>query len=112
VPQVARVVALEALPATCAGLDDLATRACLSRVAGESGELFVIPTEGSLVTTYTYGTSHDAPSDDNRYVPLVVRVPGWRATPRVPVSILSVAPTLSTLLRIPPPPAAKAPSLL
>jgi hypothetical protein len=33
-------------------------------------------------------------------------------TPRDDVSILSVAPTLAALLRIPPPPAAKAQSLV
>jgi hypothetical protein len=112
VPQVARAVKLDALPASCDKLDDLDTRACLSRVPGESGELLVIPTAGSLVTTYTTGTSHDAPSDETRFVPLVVRVPGMTLTPRNDVSILSVAPTLSALLRIPPPPAAKAPSLV
>lgn len=112
IPQVARVVALPPLPASCEGLDDLATRACFSRVHDESGELLVIPTEGSLVTTYTTGTSHDAPSDDTRHVPLIIRVPNVKLAPKDIVSILTVAPTLSALLRIPPPPAATAPSLL
>jgi hypothetical protein len=112
VPQVARVVRFDALPASCAGLDDLDTRACLSRASGESGELLVIPTVGSLVTTYATGTSHDAPSDDTRFVPLIVRVPGTKLPPRDDVSILSVAPTVSALLRIPPPLAAQAQALV
>jgi hypothetical protein len=112
VPNVARVVALDPLPATCAGLDDMASRACFSRVAGESGELLVVPTEGSLVTTYTTGTSHDAPSDDTRHVPLIIRAPGRAPTPAASVSILAVAPTVAALLGISPPPAAKAPSLV
>lgn len=110
VANVARVIALDTLPSSCAALDDLATRACLTRFAGETGDLLVIPTDGSLITSYTTGTSHDAPSPDTRLVPLLVRIPDTTLTPR-PISILSVAPTLATLLRIPPPPAATAPSL-
>jgi predicted AlkP superfamily pyrophosphatase or phosphodiesterase len=110
VPQVARVIPLDALPDGCQDLDDLARRACWSRVPGESGDLLVIPTDGSLVTTYTSGTSHDAPSDDNRHVPLILRVPGQQRRSG-PASILSVAPTLAALLGIPPPPAATAPPL-
>lgn len=112
VPNVARVIALDALPTNCAGLDDMTTRACFSRVPGESGELLVVPTDGSLVTTYTTGTSHDAPSDDTRFVPLILRVPGATPVPSQAPSILSVAPTLAVLLRIPPPPAATAPALV
>lgn len=112
VPQVQRVVRLDALPSTCAGLDDLDTRACLSRVPDQSGDLLVIPTVGSLVTTYATGTSHDAPADETRFVPLVIRAPGATLTPGTDVSILSVAPTLSSLLGISPPPAATAPSLV
>ena len=69
----------------------------------------MVPTRGSLVTSYPSGTSHDAPSDENRYVPLIVRVPG---NPALGDSrtILSLAPTLAELLGVPPPPAATAPT--
>ena len=110
VPQVARVIALDALPADCAGIDDLSTRACRSRVPGQSGDLLVVPTDGSLVTTYATGTSHDAPSADNRYVPVILRVPGQLIRSHE-ASILSVAPTLAALLRIAPPSASTAPPL-
>lgn len=102
VPQVQRVIALDPLPAGCAGLDDLATRACWSRVPGESGELLVVPTDGSLITRYTTGTSHDAISPDNDLVPVLVLDPRRRPLP-LSTSILSVAPTLATLLDIPTP---------
>ncbi len=113
VAQVARVVRLDGMPAGCAGLDAdaLAARACASRVEGESGELLVVPTEGSLVTSYGSGTSHDAPSDDNRLVPVILRVPrvaaGAIAADPEP-TMLSLAPTLAALLRVPPPAAAAA----
>ncbi len=100
VPQVARVIPLDALPASCADLDELSRRACFTRVAGETGELLVVPTDGSLVTSYTTGTSHDAPSSDNNLVPLIVRIPGTApATVSTTGSILSVAPLLRELVR-------------
>jgi hypothetical protein len=109
VPQVARVIRLDTLPADCAGLDELAARACRSRVAGESGELLVVPARGSIITLYETGTSHDSPSDENRYVPLIVRVPG---NPPLGDSrtMLSLAPTIAALLGVSPPPAATAPT--
>ena len=111
VPGVARVIRLDRLPADCGGLDDLTTRACRSWVDGESGELLVVPLDGSLVTSYLTGTSHDAPSDDNRYVPVILRVPGG-ATVSGERTILSLAPTLAALLGVPPPEAAKGRSFL
>ena len=111
VPGIARVIRLDNLPADCAGLDDLTTRACHSRVDGESGELLVVPLDGSLVTSYFTGTSHDAPSDDNRYVPVILRVPGG-ATLSGERTMLSLAPTLAALLGVPPPEAAKKRSFL
>lgn len=113
VPQVAQVVRLDAAPAGCTGLDALLTSACLSRFTGETGELLIVPTDGSLVTGYPAGTSHDAPSDDNRLVPAIVRVPGPHTRTDLPVpSALSIAPTVTELLGIAPPAAATAPPLV
>ena len=113
VPQVARVIDLEALPAGCAGLADLEARACRSRVPGESGELLIVPTEGSLIAGGTTGTTHDAPSNATREVPLILVAPGQPMVELTePVSILRVAPTLAALLGVPPPAAATEPSLV
>jgi len=115
VPQVARVIDLDALPADCAPLPDLDARACRTRVAGESGELLIVPTEGSLIVGGATGTAHDAPSLDTALVPLILVTPDRRplvtaADP--PVSILRVAPTLAALLGVPAPAAATAAPLV
>ncbi len=113
VPQVARTIRLDTLPAGCAGLDPLTTAACQSRVDGESGELLVVPTDGSLVTSYPAGTSHDPPSTDNTDVPVIVRIPGGFTPTRDPTpSALSIAPTLAELLGVRLPASATAPPLV
>jgi phosphoglycerol transferase MdoB-like AlkP superfamily enzyme len=78
---------------------------CLSLIAGESGEVYVVPSAGSLISDYASGTHHDAPFDDNRRVPILVLAPGL-APQRGEGSVLQVAPTLAVLLGIPPPAAA------
>jgi predicted AlkP superfamily pyrophosphatase or phosphodiesterase len=91
------------------GLDALV---CRSLVPGESGEIYLAGEDGSLITSYTTGTSHGTASDADRQVPLIVRVPGRPpGESDEPVSILRVAPTLAKLLGIPPPPAATEPPL-
>lgn len=89
----------------CDDREGLHRAVCLSIVPGESGELFVVPAAGSLITDYRSGTHHDAPSDDNRRVPIFVMGPGI-ATQRGTGTLLQVAPTVAALLRIPPPQAA------
>ena len=114
VPEVARVIDLDALPADCRALHGLDATACWSRVPGQTGELLIVPAEGSLVGGAT-GTNHDAPSADTELVPLLLVTPDRRplvTTADPPVSILRVAPTLAALLGIPPPAAATAPSLV
>lgn len=109
-PGVAAVVPMD--PAACASADDRRARACRSTVPGQSGELLVWPTDGSLVTSYPTGTSHDAPSDDDRTVPIIVQAPG--AAPREiddVVPALAVTATVARLLGVPPPPAASVPAL-
>lgn len=107
VPEVARVIDLDALPADCGGLTGLDAAACASRVTGESGDLLIVPSPGSLVLGSTTGTAHDAPSDDNALVPVLVVAPGRTpAASDQPVSMLRIAPTLAALLGVAPPPAA------
>ena len=107
VPGVAAVVPMDA--AGCASADDRVRRVCGSTVPGESGELLVWPTDGGLVTSYPRGTSHDAPSPDDRTVPVIVYGPG--VAPREvtdPVSALAVTATVAKLLGVAPP--ARAPN--
>jgi predicted AlkP superfamily pyrophosphatase or phosphodiesterase len=86
---------------------------CESYVPGESGDIYLVPVVGSLITDYKTGTHHDAPSEDNRVVPLIIRAPGVAArTVYQNVSPLQVAPTIAALLGIPAPAAAQAPPLV
>jgi hypothetical protein len=79
---------------------------CLSMVLGEAGELYVYPAAGSGITAYPGGTNHDAPFDDNRRVPILVKAPG--VVHQVgDGSQLQVAPTLAALLGVSRPAAAK-----
>jgi hypothetical protein len=87
--------------------------ACRSLHPERSGEIFYTPAPGSIVTRdQEHGTAHGSPSDYDRFVPLIVSVPGI-APQRVtsPVTNLQIAPTLADLLGVSAPPAAKAPPL-
>jgi hypothetical protein len=86
----------------CAELEDLDHAICLSTVPNDAGELYVYPAAGSLFTDYKRGTHHDAPSDDNRLVPILVMAPGLQPQSGTG-SLLQVAPTLAALLGISPP---------
>lgn len=102
---------LGATPGQCGGAA-LERAMCLSAAPGQHGELYIAVAPGSLVTSYKTGTHHDALSDDNRQVPLLVMAPG--VAPRVVgerVESLQVAPTVAALLGVAPPAAAKAPAL-
>jgi predicted AlkP superfamily pyrophosphatase or phosphodiesterase len=83
---------------------------CLSIVAGEAGELYVYPSAGSGITGYSGGTTHDAPFDDNRRVPILIKAPGL-APQRGTGSLLQVAPTAAALLGVSPPERAIEPPL-
>lgn len=83
---------------------------CLGTVPGEGGELYVYPMAGSSISAYAGGTSHDAPFDENRRVPILVAAPGL-APRQGDGSLLQVAPTLAALLGIDPPEAAREPTL-
>lgn len=103
---------LGAAPGDCIRGGELERALCLSAVPGERGDLYVVAARGSLISPYATGTHHDAPSTDNRKVPLLVLAPG--VPPRVergPVSNLQVAPTVAALLGVPPPAAAREPAV-
>jgi hypothetical protein len=75
---------------------------CWGLVPDEAGELYVVPAAGSLISDHKTGTHHDAPSDDNRQVPILVMAPGL--APQVGAgTLLQVAPTIAALLHVPPP---------
>jgi arylsulfatase A-like enzyme len=89
---------------------DLFKAMCNAHVPGESGELYAVATAGSLITGYKAGTAHDAPFDDNRRVPILIKAPGVKPQ-EGEGTLLQVAPTLAALLGIDPPAAATAPTL-
>jgi hypothetical protein len=109
-PGIATAGPTEKLAGNCETRSGLDQAICLSIVDGESGELYVVPAEGSLITDYATGTHHDAPFDDNRRVPILVLDPNVKAQQGTG-TLLQVAPTVTALLRVPPPPAAKSPAL-
>jgi predicted AlkP superfamily pyrophosphatase or phosphodiesterase len=84
---------------------------CFGLAPDASGDLYLVPVRGSLVTEYTTGTHHDSPSAENREVPVIVRAPGLAPQTLDRASFLQVAPTVAALLRVPPPKAAIAPTL-
>ena len=102
------------LAGDCDARDGLDALACRSIQPGQSGDIFVVPDRYCITTTsYTTGTSHGTASDEDRFVPIIVYAPGVKAGVRTePTSVLQVAPTVSRLLRIKPPAAALAPSLV
>lgn len=84
---------------------------CFGLAPDASGDLYLVPERGSLLTEYTTGTHHDAPSADNREVPVIVRAPGLAAQTIERASFLQVAPTVAALLGVPPPAVATEPPL-
>ena len=109
-PNIAAVRPLSEVTGHCDARKGLEQAICLGAVDGDGGELFVVPTAGSLITDYKTGTHHDAPFDDNRKVPILVLAPGL-APQQGTGTLLQVAPTVAALLGIPAPPAAKSPPL-
>lgn len=87
----------------CAGKQGLDQLVCRAVVPGISGELYISPVRGSLVTDYTAGTHHDSPTDDNRFVPILVMAPGLAPQRVERASLLQVAPTVAALLGVAPP---------
>ena len=107
VPGVAAAGSNDRLDGACDRRSGLDRAVCLSIVGGESGELYVLARQGSLISEYASGTGHDSPFEDNRRVPLFVRAAGLRPQTGE-VSTLQIAPTISALLGVPAPEAATA----
>jgi predicted AlkP superfamily pyrophosphatase or phosphodiesterase len=84
----------------------LAGDVCRGTVDGVSGELYLAPKRGFVITEYKTGTHHDAPNPDNQHVPILVRAPGLAPQTIERASLLQVAPTIAALLGVPPPEAA------
>lgn len=83
--------------------ENLAGDVCRATVPGESGEIYLAPHRGFVVTEYKTGTHHDAPNADNNEVPILVRAPGIAPQTTERGSLLQVAPTVAALLGVPPP---------
>jgi len=111
IPGVATAGVTAALAGGCERRRGLDPAICRSIVDGESGELYVVAKAGSVITDYRTGTHHDAPSDDNLKVPILILAPGV-AHREGTGSLLQVAPTVTSLLGVPPPAAATMPSLV
>lgn len=94
----------------CTAEKDLYRAICLGTVVDDGGELYVYPTAGSVISEYKAGTTHDAPFDDNRRVPILVKAPGLKPQAGTG-NLLQVAPTIAALLGVAPPPAATQPPL-
>ena len=92
---------------------DIEALVCWSFRPDRSGAILFTAAAGHYAADQDQaGTSHGSSADHDRYVPVIVYAPGWPAVRRDEhVSALQVAPTLSRLLGIEPPPAARAPAL-
>lgn len=110
IPGIAFAGRTDRLSSDCSTEQDTLRAVCLANMPGESGELYVYPQAGSAITVYTFGSAHDAPFDDNRRVPILVKAPGLHRQAGEG-SLLQVAPTLAALLGIDPPEAAREPPL-
>jgi arylsulfatase A-like enzyme len=114
-PDLERVVALANLPKVCPPeqpetLDGLI---CESYPPGAPGDVYLVPREGTFVDTGIAagrGSSHGTPHPYDRTVPLVVRAPGRVPAGRVvdgPIGFRAFARTVSALLDVAPPDAAR-----
>jgi hypothetical protein len=90
----------------CGVGDGMRPLLCRSLTQDIAGELYVVPARGSLISEYKTGTHHDSPSDDNRFVPLLMwgkGISSARLDRHVPQINLAFAPTVAMLLGISPP---------
>lgn len=106
---------VQAARAACGAGMTLPALLCRSLTPDLAGEMYVVPVRGSLLTDYKTGTHHDAPSADNRFVPLLMwgrGIAAQRLDPAAARINLAVAPTVARLLGITPPDHATEASLL
>jgi hypothetical protein len=107
IPQIGSVGRTDRLSEDCPSLQGFLRIACYAKVPGEAGALYVYASKGSLISYEKTGTGHDAGSDDTRFVPLLVKAPGLAPQQVAKGSLLQVAPTVSALLGVAPPQAAR-----
>ena len=88
-------------------------RACRSLPPGMVEAIYALPAPGAqYIGDHPWGAAHGGGSEEERTVPVLVRIPGRPAAVRAEmVSFLQVAPTLAKLLGVPPPAGAKEPPL-
>ncbi len=110
VPGIGAVGRTDTFSAGCTTEQGIRLLACRGSVVGESGDLYVYPADGSVLTDEVTGTGHDAVSADTRHVPILVRAPGLRPQQGMG-TLLQVAPTVTALLGVPAPPQAQEPPL-
>ena len=103
-PGMGLVASVEELSGPCDAVADAQRPACETIAPGRSGQIFAAATGDSLIAYSPTGTNHGAPTDWDRLVPVIVAAPG--TSPRREddrTSMLRVAPTLTSLLGVPPP---------
>ena len=110
-PGIERVFPIRGTTGHCETRPALAQAICLGLAPDNAGDLYIVAKRGSQVTDYAAGTHHDAPTSDNREVPILVRAPGLAPRTIARASFLQVAPTVAALLGVPPPSAATSPPL-
>lgn len=98
VPNIARAIRTDR---ACASHEALDVLICNAIVPGRAGDIYVVPERGSMVMDYPTGTHHDAPFEDNRFVPMLVMAPGV-VPARATGTLLQVAPTVERLLGLVP----------
>jgi arylsulfatase A-like enzyme len=114
IPGMGLVDDVTAIAGDCARHEEpVRRRACLGLSPSGLEGLVALTAPGSqYIGDHPYGAGHGNDSEEERTVPVIVRAPGLApARHDQPVSFLRVAPTLSALLGIPPPPAAAEPPL-
>ncbi|MBA3501392.1 MAG: alkaline phosphatase family protein [Myxococcota bacterium] len=109
-PGVAIAGRVDQISGRCGERRGLERALCWSTFPAESGDLYVVPMAGSLISDYKSGTHHDAPFDENRQVPILVFGRGVKQQTGEG-TMMQVAPTVCALLRVPPPSGASEPAL-
>jgi hypothetical protein len=94
---------------------DAVERAVAESIDSQGGDVYFVPKPWFVVeTTLTKGagTNHGTPWPYDRQVPVIFWGAGVSKTmPATPLSALRIAPTISALLRVPPPSTAREPAL-
>ena len=88
-------------------------RACRSLPPDMVEAIYALPRSGSqYIGDHPWGAGHGGGSEDERVVPLMIRIPGQTAAVRTgSVSFLQIAPTLARLLDVPAPAGAREPAI-